>query len=231
MTKARSRFPGAGMKARPSSATKLLLAIRRFELTTIALILFGMSSLAYCAGLDCAKADSSVEKIICTNSSLSKQDGALSRLYSWVLEEAPSVTKPKIIASQKAWIAQKRDVCTNAECLSEVYGARIKELAIVRFNNGSATYVSDASEIDRITRQIGRDLREVGVTQPLGACSHILFLASHSNSYGAFCNLGNRKSVEVCDENVFGNLAVNFYGFTMDGASLAAFTQAVCPGG
>lgn len=196
----------------------------------LALGLMALAPHGFAAGFDCGKASSSVEKMICANPSVSAQDDTLSRLYKWVLEEAPAANKPNITAAQKSWIAQKRNTCTAADCLSSAYDARIQELAAIKFSGGSATYIGEAAEVARITKQIQQDLRKVGITQPLGTCSHVLSLDSHPKSYGAFCDLGSQRSVEVCDENMFGNLAVNF-SFERTGASLAAFTQSVCPGG
>lgn len=186
---------------------------------------------AVAAGLDCAVATSSVEKLICANSSLSARDAALNRIYGWALADAAPVDRPGIIAAQKQWIARTRDACSTAGCVGEAYDARIRELAAVRFDGGIASYVADPTVVARITRQIQQDLRKVGMTQSFGTCSRMLSLDSHRNSYGALCNLGNQGAVQVCSENMVGNLAVNFYGFAESGPSLAAFTQAACPGG
>jgi len=197
-------------------------------------LVLGLLALAphgFAAGFDCGKASSSVEKMICATPAVSAQDDTLGRLYKWRLEEASIANKPGITAAQKSWIAQKRDTCSTSDCLSSAYEARIVELAAIKFNGGSATYVGEAAEVARITKQIQQDLRKVGITQPLGTCSHVLSLDSHPKSYGAFCDLGKQKPVEICDENMAGNLAVNFYGFEQTSAGLAAFTQAVCPGG
>lgn len=208
------------MKAYTRCVTKTLFAWTALSLA------FGV----HAASFDCAKASSSLEKMICENPSISEQDSTLSRLYGWVIEEASLASKPKITSAQKNWITQIRDICTTTTCLASAYGARIEELATIKFDGGTATYLGDAADIARITKQIEKDLRQVGITQPLGTCSHILSLDSHPQSYGAFCSLGSQNSVEVCNEDIFGNLAVNF-SFERTGRGLAAFTQAACPGG
>ncbi len=188
------------------------------------------SNPAFAAGLDCAKAVSRVEKMICTTPTLSERDSTLNRLYGWVLAGANAVNKPKLTADQKSWIAQTRDVCSSVGCLTDAYDARVNQLATIKIDDkDAASYVSDPDVIARITKEIQKDMRDVGITQPVGTCSHILSLASHPNSHGAFCSLGNRK-IEVCEENMFGNLAVNF-SFEESGPALAAFTQVACPGG
>ncbi|WP_175926297.1 lysozyme inhibitor LprI family protein [Burkholderia cepacia] len=183
------------------------------------------------AGLDCAAARSGVEELICANPSLKARDVALNRLYGWAIADTAPIDKPKLTAAQKQWIEHVRDTCSTTGCVEDAYDARIKALASIRFDGGSAIYVSDAAAAARVTRQMQQDLRKVGITQSLGACSRIVSLDSHPGSYGAICDLGSQRLVQVCDENMAGNLAVNFYGFTATGGSLAAFTQAVCPGG
>ena len=196
-----------------------------------ALALIGLVSSPVATGFDCTKARSNAEKMICSTPALSEQDGALNRLYLWKLDSAPQIEKPHITADQKDWIAKVRDTCTTAECLGSAYDARIKALSSVKYDGGTATYVADAAQIARISAQMQESLRKVGVTQPLGACAHVLSLDSHPSSYGAFCSLGSQKQVEMCYENMAGNLAVNFYGFSLTGSGLAKFTQSVCPGG
>lgn len=195
------------------------------------LTLAGIASSSLAAGFDCTKSHSSVEKMICADSSISEQDSTLNRLYLWRLESALQIEKPKLAADQKKWMASTRDICTMVDCLRGAYDAQIKAMSTIKYDGGTATYVADGSDVARITGEIQRNLREVGITQALGTCSHILSLDSHSNSYGAFCNLGGQKRVEVCYENLAGNLAVNFYGFSLTGSGLASFTQFVCPGG
>ncbi len=194
------------------------------------LMLTGIASSSLAAGFDCAKARSSVEKMICADSSISAQDSALNRLYLWILESTPRIDKPKLAADQKYWMENRRDACTTVACLSGAYDTRIKAMSVIKYNGGTATYVVDDSDVARISEEIQQNLRRVGVTQTLGECSHILSLDTHSNSYGAFCSLGGQKR-EVCYENLAGNLAVNFYGFSLTGYGLATFTQFACPGG
>lgn len=184
------------------------------------------------AGLDCTKAASNVEKMICATPTLSTLDGILNRFYDWALADEDAVNKGTLSAAQKNWITQTRDVCTSVDCLTDTYDGRIEELATVKIGEQrAASYVSNPAEIARITKEMQKALSEVGISQPLSGCSHILSLSSHSSSYGAFCDFGNRKKVEICEESTFGNLAVSFYGFEVSGRSLAVFTQAACPGG
>ena len=184
------------------------------------------------AGLDCTKAASNVEKIICATPALSTLDGTLNRFYDWALADAYAADKGRLSADQKNWITQTRNVCTSVDCLTDTYDGRIEELATIKIGEESAaSYVSNPADIARITKEMQKALSEVGIFQPLSGCSHILSLTSHGSSYGAFCDLGNRKKVEICEESMFGNLAVNFYGFEVSGRSLTAFTQGACPGG
>lgn len=214
-------FKKTAMKTQAPPCIKLL-----FGLT-----LTGIASSSLAAGFDCAIPHSLVEKMICADSSISEQDSTLNHLYRWKLESAPQIEKNKLTADQKQWMANTRDVCTTVRCLSGAYNARIKAMSAIKYDGGTATYVAGDGDIARVSGEIQQNLRKVGITEPLGACSHILSLDSHSNSYGAFCSLGGQKRIEVCYENLAGNLAVNFYGFPLTESGLASFTQFVCPGG
>lgn len=197
----------------------------------LGLPLMGVAPNSLAAAFDCAKSHSNVEKMICADSSVSKQDSMLNRLYLWNLESATRVEKSQLISDQKEWMTGTRDVCTSVECLSRAYDARINAMSTIRYDGGTATYVFDNSDIARISGEIQQNLRQVGVAQATVTCSPVLSLDSHPESHGAFCSLGGRKRVEVCYENLAGNLAVNFYGFSLTGSDLASFTKFVCPGG
>ena len=194
------------------------------------LIMMSMASSSLAAGFGCAKAQSSTEKMICADSSVSKRDGALSRLYAWTLESATQVERVRIIADQKGWVSGVRDTCATVECLIGAYDKRIKSMSSINYDGGTATYNADDDDVTRIGDETRRNLKKVGITR-VGACSSIISLDAHSSSYGAFCSLGDQARIEVCYENLAGNLAVNFYGYTLTGSGLASFTRFACPGG
>lgn len=88
-------------------------------------ILSTMPLLSLGASFDCAKASTSVEKMICEDSELSKFDEELGSLYKKVKEIAPEEKK-----KQKAWISE-RNQCDSVNCLSNLYMQRNLDIQTV----------------------------------------------------------------------------------------------------
>lgn len=77
------------------------------------------------ASFDCAKASSSVEKMICGSYDLAAADVSLSEAYKGALSCSRNRTLLK--ATQRAW-SRERDACSSAACVSNSYEARRLEL-------------------------------------------------------------------------------------------------------
>lgn len=77
------------------------------------------------ASFDCAKAESAVEKMICSNQMLADYDVRLMSNYKAAM--AASSDKAAIKDAQRAWMAQ-RNACTTLDCVSRAYQLRIKQL-------------------------------------------------------------------------------------------------------
>lgn len=89
---------------------------------------FGLMTMAQAASFDCAKAQTTIEKLICGDNELSKLDEALSNTYQQVIEK--SADKPKAIKEQKQWLKEVRNACQDTSCLNSAYQKRIDELAV-----------------------------------------------------------------------------------------------------
>lgn len=80
------------------------------------------------ASFDCKKAATFTEKEICSDSLLSKLDGALSNNYNgMVASDIGNGARNDLKVTQKAWIVD-RDKCTNKQCLVEAYRQRIDDV-------------------------------------------------------------------------------------------------------
>lgn len=90
------------------------------------LLIFMLSCYAKSASFDCNKAYTNVEKLICIDSILSKQDEQLDQLYSDVLSKMDD--KKSFRNTQRKWLKEKRNVCENAMCLMQAYHERIAQL-------------------------------------------------------------------------------------------------------
>jgi uncharacterized protein len=93
----------------------------------------------YGASFDCTKASSQVEKIICSNAELSKLDEQLSVAY--VQGNAASISKAELKSSQRRWLIEKRNICTDASCVKKAYEERLNEIEL----SNDASDIGDSS--------------------------------------------------------------------------------------
>lgn len=85
------------------------------------LLLIPMST--HSASFNCAKASTSVEHIICSDTGLSTADDQLAKLYKRNIKINHS-----LVEQQKLWLKQ-RNTCKDVECLSHAYQTRLSELS------------------------------------------------------------------------------------------------------
>ena len=96
------------------------------------LLLFACGCLALsaqAASFDCDKANTNVEKIICSDPELSKLDDELSAAYKDALQDKSKAEAVR--QSQKKWIKQ-RNKCTGVRCTKSVYESRLQEFRNVQ---------------------------------------------------------------------------------------------------
>lgn len=94
----------------------------------VALASFWIAVTAHAASFDCLKASTNIEKLICSNARLSKLDENLSVAYKMSLER--DNLKHNVAASQKQWLKNIRNVCTDVSCATFSYKIRIRELVL-----------------------------------------------------------------------------------------------------
>ena len=76
---------------------------------------------------DCTQAFTSVEKLICNDSEMSRVDLAMAELYRVKIQ---STQYPEELREeQRNWVVSERNVCTDMTCLRDVYNYRINVLA------------------------------------------------------------------------------------------------------
>jgi len=76
---------------------------------------------------DCKKANNQAEKMICTNSYITKQDIYLAANFRNIKMAITSSEQEKLVADQRKWLKQ-RNSCKTEECLINAYRTRLKEL-------------------------------------------------------------------------------------------------------
>lgn len=91
--------------------------------------LLALSCSAHAASFDCAKAETGVEKLICSDAELSKLDDALALAYSAALRlnDNPMAVQQ----AQKQWL-KERDRCSDIACVKTLYASRITSLPLAQ---------------------------------------------------------------------------------------------------
>ncbi len=95
----------------------------------MAIWILTMSPVYAAIGIDCEKAQSQVERMICdvnSNPTLWSLDSEMNTFYDYLLRE--SNNKQKVINTQKKWLIEVRDVCLEGNCLRKAYELRIAQL-------------------------------------------------------------------------------------------------------
>lgn len=84
------------------------------------------------ASFDCAKASTTVERLICSDKAVSALDSELSAKYKAAFGAAPD--KQLLKSEQIAWMTQTRNKCASTPCLENAYASRIATLGSVAGN-------------------------------------------------------------------------------------------------
>ena len=93
----------------------------------LAVVVVSFHATVEAASLDCEKANSAVEKMICADAELSRLDDDLAKAYSKKMS-LQNTRQGVLTVSQKAWL-EKRNKCGDSPCIQEVYKQRLDELA------------------------------------------------------------------------------------------------------
>lgn len=106
------------------------IGLRGLAFAPLAVSIFCLAGPAHAASFDCSKAKTSIERQICADADVSRQDGLLQEIYQKLLKE--SAEPEKLKAAQRTWI-EERGRCGGKEpdktiCLSLAYYARRGQL-------------------------------------------------------------------------------------------------------
>ncbi|MBX9711842.1 MAG: lysozyme inhibitor LprI family protein [Xanthobacteraceae bacterium] len=83
------------------------------------------------APLNCAKAKSAAEKTICSDYALGQSEARMATLFELTTSLVAMGQRGEIQDDQRGFI-KERDACgANADCIRNVYGARIKQLEAI----------------------------------------------------------------------------------------------------
>ena len=78
------------------------------------------------AAMDCSRAKSNSEKLLCSNPRLAEADERMARAFRGAIHRGAD---PKtLMETQRVWIDDARDVCNDVECMLRAYEERISDL-------------------------------------------------------------------------------------------------------
>ena len=78
------------------------------------------------AALDCSRAKSNSEKLLCSNPRLAEADERMARAFRGAIHRG--VDPKTLMETQRVWIDDARDVCNDVECMLRAYEERISDL-------------------------------------------------------------------------------------------------------
>ena len=78
------------------------------------------------AAVDCSRAKTNSEKLLCSNSRLAAADQRMALAFREAINRG---IRPEVLMeSQRTWIHEVRDVCNDVECMLRAYEERTFEL-------------------------------------------------------------------------------------------------------
>jgi uncharacterized protein len=78
------------------------------------------------AAVDCSRAKTNSEKLLCSNSRLAAADQRMASAFRDAIKRG---IQPEVLMdSQRSWIHDVRDVCNDVECMLKAYDERTLEL-------------------------------------------------------------------------------------------------------
>ena len=190
--------------------------------TVLALSSFLFVMSTYAASFDCGKASTQVEKLICNIPALSALDGELDSSYRNAIDKTRLGDNGQVVAAQRKWLRQVRNMCSNEQCLGSVYTARIRELKVIYpflgTYHGSLTRCSGdvfVFTLEGITwgncKNISYDITESDV-------NHIVLMPHTSPSCDAPESVNISRAIPVEKKTLkpvkgFGNVNINECGY------------------
>lgn len=121
---------------------------------TLTLLTIFIPSVSSAASFDCVKANSKVEKLICSDNTLSHLDEELNRSYKRVMKNTED--KHVIKTWQREWLKSEIETCLNVKCLVDSFSSRIQLLNEIapaaeksaRWNGYYVRYINNKKDMD-----------------------------------------------------------------------------------
>ncbi len=143
----------------------------------LAALLF-VASPAEAASFDCAKAQSSFEKAICSDPELSLQDEILAQAYQTALGGLSSEAANEVKSAQRSWLGYAERSCSDdaqpisghytdeqRQCLAATFRNRIRDLEASRMLGGYRFYPIDRYLVEQDTEVMAGDFTKLADKQ------------------------------------------------------------------
>jgi len=98
--------------------------MRNFVLATVALML--AVPIPAAAALDCSRARSNAEKMVCSSSRLALAEERMAYAFREAIRHGADPSA--LMQSQRRWTTEIRDACNEVECMLKAYEDRTAEL-------------------------------------------------------------------------------------------------------
>lgn len=201
--------------------------------------------LTYGASFDCNSAVTSTEKMICSDARLSRMDDELASAYKTVLASLDDYNRKHLVAEQKSWLKNSRNLCDDLSCLRRSYETRIK---MMNECHGMCTNLLESYSLDGETYNLItiRDANENNQSfskdlisrhrEPILGCETLVDIAvgtAHGNqSFGGICKLKSETGFfMVCNDEMIGHFNIVKISGEATRYGLADFTIKNCFGG
>jgi uncharacterized protein len=201
--------------------------------------------LTYGASFDCDSAVTATEKKICSDARLSRMDDELASEYKRVLASLDDDNRKHLVAEQKSWLKNSRNLCDDLSCLRRSYETRLK---MMNECHGMCTDLLESYSLDGETYNLItlRDANENNQSfskdlirrhrEPILGCETLVDIAvgtAHGNhSFGGICKLkGETGFFMVCNDRMIGHFNIVKVSGEATRHGLADFTIKSCFGG
>jgi uncharacterized protein len=98
--------------------------MRNLFLTAVAIVLAGPVPAP--AALDCSRARSNAEKMVCSNGRLALAEERMAYAFREAIRRGADPSE--LMQSQRRWTSEIRDACSEVECMLKAYEDRTAEL-------------------------------------------------------------------------------------------------------
>ena len=99
-------------------------------MTRVIVLVLLLAALPAAAVIDCSRAKTNAEKMLCSNSRLMQADQQLAQAWRDAIRRGAD---PKeLMESQRTWLRDVRDACNDVDCMLGAYQDRVAELDNLR---------------------------------------------------------------------------------------------------